>query len=134
MTGSWANKPTAGPHWIIPTSDHLQPLPTTCVTSERLLQVHMLKTISCSDAVAGENVTRMMAGWTYRAGYPLVSVQNVGPESDGVFALAQVCRGCKKIDDGIAGCAGLAGRWQRVMNYCCGLPCNKPDLLRSEIK
>ena len=32
----------------------------------------------------------MMAGWTYRAGYPLVTVEFVGPESDGTLALSQV--------------------------------------------
>ena len=31
-----------------------------------------------------------MEGWTYRAGFPLVSVAFAGPEADGVLALAQV--------------------------------------------
>jgi len=44
----------------------------------------------CCMLAAGENVTRLMEGWTYRAGFPLVSVVFVGPESDGVLALAQV--------------------------------------------
>ena len=54
-------------------------------------QKHMLKLL-CWFASAGENVAQMMEGWTYRAGFPLVSVEYFGPESDGILALSQVCR------------------------------------------
>jgi len=48
-----------------------------------------------------------MEGWTYRAGFPLVSVVFVGPEADGVLALAQVGEAVHR----------LFRQWHRIIHH-----------------